>query len=105
MSSSKFEYGQDNKTCENCGIKYKDCEWCIKYSNVKNDLIECKYNIYVCWCCNKNYHKTFDENLMKKFANTYEFSNHGINKFILLLQKCVYSYGWLGKTWWNIIIW
>ena len=28
-----------------------------------------------------------DENLKKRFVNTYKFSNHDINKFILLLGK------------------
>ena len=43
-----------------------------------------------CLCCNKNDQKiTFDENLKIRFLNTYKFSNHGINKFILLLQKGV----------------
>ena len=42
--------------------------------------------------CNKNYQKKLDENLKKKFANTYKFVNQEINKFILLLQKGLYSY-------------
>ena len=73
-----------------CRIKYKDSKCCLKYTNVKNDLIECK-----CFCCNKNYQKKFDENLKKRFANTYKFSNHVINKFILLLQKNVYPYEYM----------
>ena len=35
------------------------------------------------------------ENLKKQFFNTYEFSNHDINKFILLLQKGVYPYKYM----------
>ena len=31
-----------------------------------------------------------DEKLKKRFANTYKFSKHYINKFILLLRKGVY---------------
>ena len=42
--------------------------------------------------CNKNYQKKLDENLKKKFANTYKFVNQEINKFILLLQKGLYPY-------------
>ena len=37
----------------------------------------------------------FHKNLKKGFANTYKFSNPNINKFILLLQKCVYSYEYM----------
>ena len=49
----KFKYGYDNKTCEKCGIKNKDCEYCLEYTNVKDDLIEKK-----CLCCNNNYQIT-----------------------------------------------
>ena len=79
----KFEYY--NKECETCKTKYKDCECFLEYTNVKVDLIECK-----CLCFNKNYQKKLTENLKKKFANTYKFSNHDVNKFILLLWKGVY---------------
>ena len=36
----------------------------------------------------------FDENVKKRFANTYKFSRHDINKFVLLLPKtaCPYEY-------------
>ena len=45
----KFKYGHDDKKCETCGIKYKDCKYCLEYAKVKDDLIECKR-----LCCNKN---------------------------------------------------
>ena len=83
----KCKYRNDNKKYETCGIKFKDCECCIEYTNVNNDLIECK-----CFCCNEYYQKNFEEILKKRFANIYKFSNHDINKFILLLQKGVYPY-------------
>ena len=70
-----------------CTIKYKDCDCFLEYINFKNDLIE-----YKCFCCNKNYQKKFDENLKKRFFNTYKYSNHDMNKLILLLKKCVYPY-------------
>ena len=40
----------------------------------------------------KDYQKNFDENLKKRFFNTYKLSNHNINKFILLFRQSVYSY-------------
>ena len=43
---------------------------CPEYANFKDDLIEFK-----CLCFYKNYQKTFDENLKKKFVNTYKFAN------------------------------
>ena len=57
--------GHDNKKSETCGIKYKDCECFLEYTNVQNKLIE-----YKCLCCNKNYQKIFDESLKKNFADT-----------------------------------
>ena len=45
--------------------------------------------------CNKNYRKKFDQKLNEQFLNTYNFSDHNINNFILLLQKCVYPYEYM----------
>ena len=85
----KCKYGHDNKTCETCGFKYKDCECSLENKNVKDNLIE-----YKCLCCNNNYRKRFDENIKKKFANTYKFSNREINKFktLLLGKKELYNH-------------
>ena len=44
----------------------------------------------------------FDGNLKKWFFNTYKFSNHGINKFILLLWKVVYPYEYM-NDWKNLV--
>ena len=46
----KCKYGHDDKKCGTCGIKFKYCEFCVEYINLKDDLIE-----YKCLCCNKNY--------------------------------------------------
>ena len=46
-------------------------------------------NVYVAIKITK---KISDDNLKKRFINTYKFANQGINKFILLLQKAVYLY-------------
>ena len=48
-------------------------------------------------CCNKNYQHKFDEKLKEQFFNTYKFSNHDNNKFILLLQKSVYPYEYMDQ--------
>ena len=53
------------KNCKMCGIKCKDCECYLKYTSVKDDLIE-----YQCLCCNKSYQKTSNENIKKRFAIT-----------------------------------
>ena len=40
----------------------------------------------------KNYKQDFNKELIKRFANIYEFCNEDINKFILLLRKDIYPY-------------
>ena len=37
----------------------------------------------------------FDEKLNKRFSNPQKFSNHNINKFILLMRKGVYPYEYM----------
>ena len=48
--------------------------------------------IFRCFECKKKYKKDFDKELIKRFANTYEFCNRDINKFVLLLKKGFYPY-------------
>ena len=42
-----------------------------------------------------NYKKDFNKELIKRFANIYEFCNEDVNKFILLLRKGVYPYEYM----------
>ena len=51
--------------------------------------------IFRCFRCKKNYEKNFNKELIQKFANTYEFCNGELNKFILLLRKGVYPYEYM----------
>ena len=78
------------KKCETCGTKYKYCDCFLEYTNFKDNLREHK-----CFCCNKSYQQKFDEKLKEIFFNTYRFSNHENNKFILLLRKSVYPYEYM----------
>ena len=48
-----------------------------------------------CFECKKNYKKDLNKELIKKFANIYEFCNEYNNKFILLLRKGVYPYEYM----------
>ena len=48
--------------------------------------------------CNKNCQTKFDEKLKERFFNTYKFSNHDNNNFILLLRKGVYHYQYMDDT-------
>ena len=66
-------------------IKWKDCDCFLKYEIVKRYSIKCN-----CLSCNKDYSKKIDEELKKRFENTFKFSNNDINKFILFLKKGVY---------------
>ena len=47
------------------------------------------------FCCNKHYQQKFDEKLKERLFNTYIFSNHNNNKFILLLWKDVSPYEYM----------
>ena len=76
----KRKYRHGDKKYEACGIKCKDCQCCLEYR---------------CLCCNRNYQKKINEHLKKQFSNTYRFSCHGINKFILLLQKGVFPFEYM----------
>ena len=48
--------------------------------------------IFRCFGCKKNYKKEFNKELIKRFANIYEFCNEDIDKFIFLLRTGVYPY-------------
>ena len=54
----KCKHELDNKKCKTCATKYKDCACSLEYTSFKNDVLE-----YKCLCCDRNYRKTFDENL------------------------------------------
>ena len=45
--------------------------------------------------CKNNYEKNFNEDLIQRFADTYEFCSRDLNKFILLLRKGVYPYEYM----------
>ena len=67
-----------------------DCKSYLGYMSIKDDQL-----IYRCFDCKKNYEKDFNEELIKRFINTYEFCNRNSNKFILLLRKGVYPYEYM----------
>ena len=66
----KCKNEHNNEKCEAYGIKYKYCDCFLVYTNFRDNLIE-----YKCLRCNTHYQKKFDENLKKRFLNTYKFSN------------------------------
>ena len=71
-------------------IKCGDCDCFLEYESVKDNLI-----IYKCLSCNKNDPSKTDQELKKRFKNTFKFSDNNINKFILLLRKGVYPHEYM----------
>ena len=67
--------------------KMKSMELNTKSVNIQDNLILCK-----CLCWDRNYQKTFDKKLKKRFENIYKFFNYYVNKFIMLLRKGVYPH-------------
>ena len=59
--------------------------------------------VFECFNCKGRYSKIFCEKLEKKltakFKNTYRFCNEEIDKFLLLLRKCIYPYEYMDD--WN----
>ena len=70
--------------------KCVDCKSHLDYMSIKDNKL-----IVRCFEYKKNYEKEFNKELVKRFANTYEFCNKDINKFILLLRKGVYPYEYM----------
>ena len=75
--------GIHNNTCV-------DCKSCLDYMKNKDEKL-----IFRCFTCKKNYEKDFNKELLKRFANTYNFCDNDLNKFILLLRKGVYPYEYM----------
>ena len=64
-----------------------DCKSCIDNMDTEDEQL-----IFRCFRCKNNYEKNFNKDLIQRFANTYEFCNGDLNKFVLLLRKGVYPY-------------
>ena len=70
--------------------KRVDCSSCLDYIKIRNEKLLLK-----CFNCNNYYKKNFNQDLIKKFKNTYSFCDNDLNKFALLLRKGVYSYEYM----------
>ena len=49
-------------------IKCKDCDYFLEYESVKDNFIKYKF-----LSCNKHYSNKIDEELKKRFKNTFKF--------------------------------
>ena len=68
-----------------------DCKSNLDYVRItKNKKILLK-----CFNCNIYCKKKFNNDLIRKFKNTYSFCDNDLNKFVLLLRKGVYPYEYM----------
>ena len=72
--------------------KCKDCDCFLEFESVKDNLIK-----YKCTSSDKDYLNKTDDELKKRFNNTFRFSDNDINKSILLLQKGAYPYEYMDE--------
>ena len=69
-----------------------DCKSSLDYMTTRDDQ-----SIFRCFECKKNYQKDFNKDLINRFANTYEFCNEDINRFILLFRKGIQACEYIGS--------
>ena len=74
--------------------KCNKCKSNLCFVNVVNEKLKFK-----CIDCEKEYEKEFNKELVESFANTYKFCDNDLNKFLILLRKGVYPYGYMDE--WN----
>ena len=80
----------DNLTEDIHYDKCVDCKSDLTYMKVMDETL-----IFRCFNCKKNYKKEINNELIKRFASTYKFSNNDLNKFVMLLRKGVYPYEYM----------
>ena len=79
-------------------INNKACKTCMERQNIKSEceFIGFKNNRlnYRCKECKGTYTKSIN-GLIKKFPRMYQFCDGDLNKFVLLLRKCIYPYEYM----------
>ena len=74
--------------CKSCIEKIKINSECC-FVGLKNNRL-----IYRCKECKEEWKRPINE-LIEKFPGIYQFCNGNLNKFVLLLRKCVYPYEYM----------
>ena len=79
-------------------INKKECKKCMERNNIESECTSIKFENnrlnYKCKEYNDKSCKSINE-LIEKFPNTYRFCNGDLNKYFLLLRKCVYPYEYM----------
>ena len=75
--------------------KCTDCKSYLDHMTTKDEQQRCTQLIFWRFECKKNDEKDLNKELIKRFANIYEFCDGDINKFILLLRKGVHPYEYM----------
>ena len=72
---------------------YNNCFGCknpLDYMVFKDNKV-----VFRCFECKKDISKDFNNELIKRFKNTYQFCKNDKNNFLLLLRKGIYSYEYM----------
>ena len=67
-----------------------DCKNLLDYMVLKDDKI-----VFRCFECKKNITKDFNNELVERFKNKYQFCENDNNKFLMLLRKGIYPYEYM----------
>ena len=71
-----------------------DCKNLLDYMVFKDDK-----TVFTCFACKKNTSKDFNNELIERFKNTYQFCKNDNNKFLMSLIKGSYPYEYI--DFWN----
>ena len=47
IHKTKCKYGHDDKKCDTCRIKYKNCDSSLEYTSYEDDLTEYKHSVVI----------------------------------------------------------
>ena len=89
-SLSNLFNNSSNQLYNNCF----DCKNPIDYMVFKDDKI-----VFTCFECKQNTGKDFNNEVIERFKNTYQFCENENKKFLMMLRKGVYAFEYMDS--WN----